>query len=152
MIKMSEDYPEVELTHQYVDNAAMQLIRWPKQFDVMVTGNIFGDILSDEASMLVRTFAPVFVANGVVGCCSLSRWSRVCIFGTRNGTRNGTAVGFMAVVAELLRAFPLAAPADACSTAVFGRSALPQPPHVSASWVRCARKYLACPSRKKSTI
>lgn len=54
MIKMSEDYPEVELTHQYVDNAAMQLIRWPKQFDVMVTGNIFGDILSDEASMLVR--------------------------------------------------------------------------------------------------
>ncbi|CAM9137684.1 unnamed protein product [Discosporangium mesarthrocarpum] len=53
MIKMSEDYPEVELTHQYVDNAAMQLIRWPKQFDVMVTGNIFGDILSDEASMLV---------------------------------------------------------------------------------------------------
>ena len=53
MIKMSEKYPEVELTHQYVDNAAMQLIRWPKQFDVMVTGNIFGDILSDEASMLV---------------------------------------------------------------------------------------------------
>lgn len=56
VIKMSEDYPEVELTHQYVDNAAMQLIRWPKQFDVMVTGNIFGDILSDEASMLVRRF------------------------------------------------------------------------------------------------
>lgn len=54
VIKMSEEYPEVELTHQYVDNAAMQLIRWPKQFDVMVTGNIFGDILSDEASMLVR--------------------------------------------------------------------------------------------------
>ena len=59
MIKMSEDYPEVELTHQYVDNAAMQLIRWPKQFDVMVTGNIFGDILSDEASMLVRMLASV---------------------------------------------------------------------------------------------
>ncbi|KAG5192560.1 3-isopropylmalate dehydrogenase [Tribonema minus] len=48
-----DEYPDVELTHQYVDNAAMQLIRWPKQFDVMVTGNIFGDILSDEASMLV---------------------------------------------------------------------------------------------------
>ena len=43
----------VELSHMYVDNAAMQLIRWPKQFDVIVTGNIFGDILSDEASMLV---------------------------------------------------------------------------------------------------
>lgn len=50
--KVSEQYPEVELTHMYVDNAAMQLIRNPKQFDVVVTGNIFGDILSDEASML----------------------------------------------------------------------------------------------------
>ena len=52
MIELSKDYPEVELTHMYVDNAAMQLVRAPKQFDVMVTGNIFGDILSDEASML----------------------------------------------------------------------------------------------------
>jgi 3-isopropylmalate dehydrogenase len=50
---IQKDYPSVELSHMYVDNAAMQLIRWPKQFDVMVTGNIFGDILSDEASMLV---------------------------------------------------------------------------------------------------
>jgi 3-isopropylmalate dehydrogenase len=52
MIELSKDYPEVELSHMYVDNAAMQLVRAPKQFDVMVTGNIFGDILSDEASML----------------------------------------------------------------------------------------------------
>jgi 3-isopropylmalate dehydrogenase len=52
MIELSVEYPEVELSHMYVDNAAMQLIRAPKQFDVMVTGNIFGDILSDEASML----------------------------------------------------------------------------------------------------
>jgi 3-isopropylmalate dehydrogenase len=52
MIDLAKDYPEVELSHMYVDNAAMQLIRAPKQFDVMVTGNIFGDILSDEASML----------------------------------------------------------------------------------------------------
>lgn len=49
---VSKQYPEVELAHMYVDNAAMQLIRNPKQFDVIVTGNIFGDILSDEASML----------------------------------------------------------------------------------------------------
>ena len=49
---MNKDYPEVELLHMYVDNAAMQLVRAPKQFDVMITGNIFGDILSDEASML----------------------------------------------------------------------------------------------------
>jgi 3-isopropylmalate dehydrogenase len=46
------DYRDVELTHMYVDNAAMQLVRNPKQFDVIVTGNMFGDILSDEASML----------------------------------------------------------------------------------------------------
>jgi 3-isopropylmalate dehydrogenase len=52
MIEVSREYPEVELSHMYVDNAAMQLVRAPKQFDVMVTGNIFGDILSDEASML----------------------------------------------------------------------------------------------------
>jgi 3-isopropylmalate dehydrogenase len=45
-------YPDVELTHMYVDNCAMQLVRNPKQFDVIVTGNLFGDILSDEASML----------------------------------------------------------------------------------------------------
>ena len=49
---ISSQYPQIELTHMYVDNAAMQLIRNPKQFDVVVTGNIFGDILSDEASML----------------------------------------------------------------------------------------------------
>ena len=52
MTEISADYPEVELSHMYVDNAAMQLVKAPKQFDVMVTGNIFGDILSDEASML----------------------------------------------------------------------------------------------------
>jgi 3-isopropylmalate dehydrogenase len=49
---MAVEYPDVELTHMLVDNAAMQLVRSPKQFDVMVTGNMFGDILSDEASML----------------------------------------------------------------------------------------------------
>ena len=49
---MAKDYPDVALSHMYVDNAAMQLVRSPKSFDVIVTGNIFGDILSDEASML----------------------------------------------------------------------------------------------------
>ncbi len=49
---ISKNYPDVELTNMYVDNAAMQIIRNPKQFDVILTGNIFGDILSDEASML----------------------------------------------------------------------------------------------------
>ena len=50
--EVAKDYPGVELSHMYVDNAAMQLLRDPRQFDVMVTGNLFGDILSDEASML----------------------------------------------------------------------------------------------------
>lgn len=49
---LAADYPDVELSHMYVDNAAMQLVRWPKQFDTLVTGNLFGDILSDEAAML----------------------------------------------------------------------------------------------------
>ena len=49
---MAKDYSDVEVSHMYVDNAAMQLVRAPKQFDVLVTGNLFGDILSDEAAML----------------------------------------------------------------------------------------------------
>ena len=49
---LAPEYPDVELSHMYVDNAAMQLVRAPKQFDVMVTGNMFGDILSDVAAML----------------------------------------------------------------------------------------------------
>ncbi len=52
MTRVAKDYPEVTLNHMYVDNAAMQLVRAPKQFDVMVTGNMFGDILSDCAAML----------------------------------------------------------------------------------------------------
>ncbi len=50
--KTAADYPEIELSHMYVDNAAMQLVRNPRQFDVILTGNLFGDILSDEASMI----------------------------------------------------------------------------------------------------
>ncbi|MGE8688539.1 MAG: 3-isopropylmalate dehydrogenase [Achromobacter sp.] len=52
VIEIARDYPDVELSHMYVDNAAMQLVRNPRQFDVIVTGNLFGDILSDEAAML----------------------------------------------------------------------------------------------------
>ncbi len=52
MTKLAQEYPDVELTHLYVDNAAMQLVRAPKQFDTIVTSNLFGDILSDAAAML----------------------------------------------------------------------------------------------------
>ena len=63
VIDVANEYPEVALTHMYVDNAAMQLIRNPKQFDVMVTGNIFGDILSDEASMLTGSIGMLASAS-----------------------------------------------------------------------------------------
>lgn len=62
-------YPEVELSHMYVDNAAMQLVREPRQFDVILTGNIFGDILSDEASMMSGSIGllPSSSIGGTVG-------------------------------------------------------------------------------------
>ena len=63
--EVSKEYPEVELSHMYVDNAAMQLIRDPKQFDVIVTGNIFGDIISDEASQLTGSIG--MLASASVG-------------------------------------------------------------------------------------
>lgn len=63
VIDVAKEYPEVELSHMYVDNAAMQLIRNPKQFDVIVTGNIFGDILSDEASMLTGSIGMLASAS-----------------------------------------------------------------------------------------
>jgi len=63
---LSREYPEVELSHMLVDNAAMQLVRDPKQFDVMVTGNLFGDILSDTAAMLTGSIGmlPSAALNG----------------------------------------------------------------------------------------
>jgi len=63
--EVAADYPDVELSHMYVDNAAMQLIRDPKQFDVIVTGNLFGDILSDEASQLTGSIG--MLASASVG-------------------------------------------------------------------------------------
>ena len=67
--EVAKDYPEVTLEHMYVDNAAMQLIRAPKQFDVILTGNIFGDILSDAASMVVGSIGllPSASVGGKVG-------------------------------------------------------------------------------------
>ena len=63
VIEVAMEYPEVALSHMYVDNAAMQLVRNPKQFDVIVTGNIFGDILSDEASMLTGSIGMLASAS-----------------------------------------------------------------------------------------
>jgi 3-isopropylmalate dehydrogenase len=63
VIEVAADYPAVELSHMYVDNAAMQLVRNPGQFDVIVTGNLFGDILSDQASMCVGSIGMLASAS-----------------------------------------------------------------------------------------
>jgi 3-isopropylmalate dehydrogenase len=68
VIRTHKSYPKIELSHMYVDNCAMQLIRYPKQFDTIVCGNMFGDILSDEASMLVGSLGMLpsaSLGNGV---------------------------------------------------------------------------------------
>ena len=67
--ELSSEYPDVELSHMYVDNAAMQLVREPKQFDVVLTGNLFGDILSDTAAMLTGSI-------GMLPSASLNSESR----------------------------------------------------------------------------
>lgn len=70
VIEVSKEYPDVELSHMYVDNAAMQLVRNPGQFDVVVTGNLFGDILSDQASMCVGSIgllASASLGEGTLG-------------------------------------------------------------------------------------
>lgn len=69
MDELHKEYPDVELSHMYVDNAAMQLVRAPKQFDVLVTGNMFGDILSDAAAMLTGSI-------GMLPSASLDKDSR----------------------------------------------------------------------------
>lgn len=70
VIRIAEEYPDVELSHMYVDNCAMQLVRNPGQFDVIVTSNIFGDILSDEASMIsgsIGMLSSASLAEGTMG-------------------------------------------------------------------------------------
>ncbi|MCD6322597.1 MAG: 3-isopropylmalate dehydrogenase [Clostridiales bacterium] len=70
VLEVAKDYPGVELEHMYVDNAAMQLIKDPHQFDVIVTGNLFGDILSDEAAMLtgsIGMLASASLSEGTMG-------------------------------------------------------------------------------------
>jgi len=68
VIEVAADYPDIELDHQFVDNASMQLIRNPGQFDVIVTGNLFGDILSDEAAMLTGSIGMLPSASLGGGC------------------------------------------------------------------------------------
>ncbi len=76
---LAQEYPDVELSHLYVDNAAMQLLRWPKQFDTIVTGNLFGDILSDAAAMLTGSI-------GMLPSASLGASGQVGVFEPVHGS------------------------------------------------------------------
>ena len=82
--EVGKNYPEVEISHMYVDNAAMQLIANPKQFDVILTENMFGDILSDEASMLTGSLGMLpsaSLGDGKIGLCEPSHGSAPDIAG-----------------------------------------------------------------------
>ena len=83
VVELAREYPEVELIHMYVDNCAMQLVRWPKQFDVIVTENMFGDILTDQASMLTGSIGmlPSASLGGKVGLYEPSHGSAPDIAG-----------------------------------------------------------------------
>jgi len=99
VIDVSKNYPDVTLTHMYVDNAAMQLIRNPRQFDVIVTGNLFGDILSDEASMLTGSLGmlPSACVGGKIGLYEPVHGSAPDIAGTHkaNPLASIATVGMM---------------------------------------------------------
>ncbi|MGE5372224.1 MAG: 3-isopropylmalate dehydrogenase [Solirubrobacterales bacterium] len=85
IVEVAKDYPDVELTHMYVDNCSMQLIRNPRQFDVIVTDNMFGDILTDEASMLTGSIGmlPSASIGGQVGLYEPSHGSAPDIAGQK---------------------------------------------------------------------
>jgi 3-isopropylmalate dehydrogenase len=118
MIELSTEYPDVELSHMLVDNAAMQLVRAPKQFDVMVTGNMFGDILSDEASMLTGSIGMLPSASldaNNKGLYEPSHGSAPDIAG--KGVANPLAT-ILSVAMMLRYTFNLEAPAARIETAV----------------------------------
>jgi len=79
MLQLATEYPDVELSHLYVDNAAMQLVRWPKQFDTIVTGNLFGDILSDAAAMVTGSI-------GMLPSASLGASGETAVFEPVHGS------------------------------------------------------------------
>lgn len=118
VLRVAQDYPEVELSHMYVDNAAMQLVRNPKQFDVMVTTNMFGDILSDEASMVVGSIG--MLPSASLGATKLGMYEP--IHGSAPdiaGQDKANPIATILSVAMMLRySFDLAAEADTIEKAV----------------------------------
>ena len=118
MIEVSKEYPEVSLDHMYVDNAAMQLVRNPKHFDVMVTSNMFGDILSDEASQITGSIGMLPSASlgeGAFGMYEPIHGSAPDITGM--GIANPIAT-ILSMAMMLRYSFKLDAEADAIEAAV----------------------------------
>lgn len=116
--RVAKQYPDVELSHMYVDNAAMQLVKWPKQFDVMLCGNMFGDILSDEAAMLTGSLGMLpsaSLAEGTFGMYEPSGGSAPDIAG--QGIANPIAQ-ILSAAMMLRYSFGLAEAADAIDAAV----------------------------------
>lgn len=118
VLEVAKDYPDVELNHLYVDNCAMQLVRTPKQFDVILTSNMFGDILSDEASMIsgsIGMLASASLAEGAKGLYEPIHGSAPDIAGT--GKANPLAT-ILSVAMMLRYSFDEAQAADAIEKAV----------------------------------
>jgi len=118
VIEVSAEYPEVELSHMYVDNAAMQLVKNPGQFDVIVTGNMFGDILSDQASMCVGSIgllASAALGDGTMGLYEPIHGSAPDIAG--KGLANPMAQ-ILSAAMMLRHSFGLEAPAQRIEAAV----------------------------------
>ena len=118
VLRVAQEYPEVELNHLYVDNAAMQLVRDPGQFDVIVTSNIFGDILSDEASMIsgsIGMLASASLGEGTLGLYEPIHGSAPDIAG--KGIANPLAT-ILSAGMMLRYSFGLAQAADAIERAV----------------------------------
>ena len=115
--ELAEEYPDVELIHMYVDNCAMQLVRWPKQFDVIVTENMFGDILTDQASMLTGSIGmlPSASIGGKIGLYEPSHGSAPDIAGQKKANPLATILS----AAMMLRySFNLSDEAKAIEAAV----------------------------------
>ena len=115
---IGKEYPDVELSHMYVDNAAMQLVKWPKQFDVILCENMFGDILSDEAAMLTGSLGMLpsaSLAEGTFGMYEPSGGSAPDIAG--QGIANPIAQ-ILSMGMMLKFSFAMPAAADAIDSAV----------------------------------
>ena len=116
--EVAKDYPDVELRHMYVDNAAMQLVRDPSQFDVIVTENLFGDILSDEASQITGSIGMIpssSMGDGTNGLYEPIHGSAPDIAGQDKANPIGT---ILAAAMMLRYSFDMAAEADAIERAV----------------------------------